>query len=171
MTSQKLDFEASFYAAFDPSKIESFLQEMSQKSEQSRLQLPNFIGEGTHFQSFELQSKPMNLAINIAKQTFVKRGPRLIEKWKSALRSLKNADCKDLIPPFEVIQYIGLLAIVMPKGSPLNRKGAQAKSTFSVLEETSKSLSRMGLVLDDYPQLVECNGNIFICDWSDLQSL
>lgn len=164
------DLRDEFYRSFDATRITDLLAKLSEMSESDRRKHPHFLGEGTHFQSFALSASPMPIAVNVAKQSFTKRGPQELERWRHSVSELRMLETKELVPPIEVVQYANLTAIIMPKGSPLTRKGAVARSLDDKLQETSRALGKAGLVLDDYPQLVEYDGHYFINDWSDLKA-
>ena len=163
------ELKEEFYQSFDATRIEEFIGKLAQTPESDRRQLPGFLGEGTHFQSFVLASQPMQLAVNVAKANFLNKGPMAIGRWRTAIRDLRTIETQALVPPIEIIQYQGLTAIVMPRGTPLTRKGAEARGLNDALIETSRALGKAGLILDDYPQMVEYQGRFFINDWSDLQ--
>jgi hypothetical protein len=165
----QFNIKESFYLSFDPSRITTFLNSLSLKSEASRRNENSFLGEGTHFQSFQLSTSPIPLAVNVAKGVFMEKSATEVDQWIDSIKKLRSIEFQDLIPPLEVVRSDGLLAIVMPKGKPLQRKGAVAREASDALIQTSRALGHAGLVLDDYPQLVECGGVVFINDWSDLQ--
>lgn len=159
-----------FYQSFDASRITSLLSTLASIPEADRRRHPDFLGEGTHFQSFSLRGQPMTIAVNIAKSSFMKRGKQQVGRWRNAISELRLLETGDLVPPLEVVEYQGLVAIIMPKGNPVGRDSAGDRELIEKLLETSKSLGKMGLVLDDYPQLVEYRGRYFINDWSDLKT-
>ena len=158
-----------FYQSLDHSAVTSFIERICKIPEQERRNVEGFLGEGSHFQSFSLNSKPLPLAINVAKASFLAQGPSAISRWKNAVRDLRTIETQALVPPIECIQSLDQIALVMPQGRPMPGKMVSAQGLDQALNETSRALGKAGLVLDDYPQLVECRGRFFINDWSDLQ--
>ncbi len=167
--SRESNLKTMFYTAFDASLIASFLAKVSTKREPERRTMNEFLGEGTHFQSFQIAATPIPLAVNIAKNAFTQKGEAAIERWKAAIELARSLENADLIPPMSVVFGSGLTAIVMPKGNNLSR--AAEKSVPASLQDVSKALGQAGLILDDYPQVREVLGIPFIIDWSDLSFL
>ncbi len=163
---QENQLRAQFYRCYDPVAVYQFITRIRGMSEDERRGLAGFLGEGTHFQSFEFRVGEFMMAVNVAKSTFLRRGDLEVARWKDAMgiaRSLENAN---LIPPMEVLSIGDCLAVIMPKGSEVS-KFAERKLESQILD-TARALGRAGLVLDDYPQLREVAGVPFIIDWSDL---
>lgn len=158
-----------FYQSFDASQISSLMDRLGAMSEAERHRHPDYIGEGLHFQTFLLPTKPMRLVLKIAKSSFFEQGPMGIRRWRRAIQHLKEVDVNALIPPMEVLDYNGLIGLVMPKGEHLTQHATFLKPIQDSLLETAHALREAGLVLDDYPQLLQCDGVAFIRDWSDLQ--
>ena len=158
-----------FYRAYDASLITSFMGRLAAMSETERRSVPGFLGEGMHFQSFEVAAVPMPLAVNIAKASFSKRGEAALARWEDAIRRARSLEGDSLIPPMDVVNAFGLTAIVMPKGKQVSQQGTRVLD--SMLLETSRALGQAGLVLDDYPQVREALGVPFIVDWSDLKAI
>jgi hypothetical protein len=167
--SRETNLKAIFYTAFDASLIACFLAKVSAKREAERRAMSEFIGEGSHFQSFQIAASPIPLAVNVAKSTFTQKGDAAIGRWKAAVELARSLEHADLIPPMCVVSGSGLTAIVMPKGNNLSR--AAEKSVPASLNDVSKALGQAGLILDDYPQVREVLGVPFIIDWSDLSFL
>jgi hypothetical protein len=158
--------KAAFYESFDPSAIAAFLRGLSGKTESQRRDVEGFLGEGSHFQSFRMSTRPLELAVSVAKSTFTNRGELALKRWREALNLARKIEGETLVPPMEVIQSDGLTALVMPRGTDLTKASNAAAN--QRLHETSKALGSAGLVLDDYPQLRQAQGVPFIIDWSDL---
>ncbi len=158
-----------FYQSFDASRVTSLMERLGSLSEAERIRHPDFIGAGLHFQAFHLPTKPMPLVLKIAKSSFFEQGPMAVRRWRRAIQHLKDLETNILIPPMEVIDYNGLIAIVMPRGEHLTQQATFLKPIQDSLLETAHALREAGLVLDDYPQLLQCQGVPFIRDWSDLQ--
>lgn len=157
-----------FFQSFDASRISSLIQKLSKMSEAERRKQPDFLGEGAHFQTFELAAKPLSLVVKIAKTSFLDHRGIDAKRWRKAISQLKQIEHRSLIPPMEVLEYQGLIALVMPKGRHLTRSATLTPAIETELYETALALGKAGLVLDDYPQLIECQGIPFIRDWSDL---
>ena len=160
-----------FYDSYDASAVHSVLERLSALSENARRQLPNFLGEGLHFQSFALASSPLPLVLNIAKESFLARSPADIARWRKAMLDLRHIDDAALVPPMEVVRSGELLAIVMPRGERVKKGAAYANQIEEKLLATARALGKAGLALDDYPQILEQGGVPFINDWSDLASV
>lgn len=160
------DLKASFYASFDESRVTTLLSRLAPMSEQSRRSLDNFLGEGSHFQSFELLGSPINLVVNVAKASFTKAGDVHLKRWCEAIGRAKSIDGETLIPPMAVIRHAGLVAVAMPKGQDVSRETSRGIN--HKLMTTAKALGSAGLVMDDYPQVRQLQGVPFIIDWSDL---
>jgi hypothetical protein len=160
------ELKSLFYQAYDNARISGFLARVAALSETERRNLPGFLGEGSHFQSFEVAATPIHLAVSIAKGSFHKLGDAALRRWSEAMTLAKSLEQAVLVPPMDILQQHGLMAIVMPKGQVVSRQGAKAVNT--LLHETAKALGQAGLVLDDYPQIREAEGVPFIVDWSDL---
>jgi hypothetical protein len=160
------DLKAMFYASFDESRAATLLSHLAPLSESARRSLAQFIGEGSHFQSFELVASPLSLAVNIAKTSFTKGGDLWVKRWCEAIARARQIEEDTLVPPMTVIHHAGLTAIVMPKGQDVGRDCAKLLNQKLVL--TAKALGHAGLVMDDYPQVRQANGVPFIVDWSDL---
>ncbi|MEI6397556.1 MAG: hypothetical protein WCO71_02185 [Pseudomonadota bacterium] len=158
-----------FYRAYDASLITSFLGRLVAISQNERRSVSGFLGEGIHFQSFEVECYPMPLAVNVAKASFSQRGEAAMARWEDAIRRARSLEGDSLIPPMDVVKASGLTAIVMPKGNLVSQGGDRVIG--SMLLETSRALGQAGLVLDDYPQVREALGVPFIVDWSDLTSI
>lgn len=167
--SRDQDLKSLFYASFDESAVNTFLSKVSKMPESERRSLPNFLGEGAHFQCFELSSRPLALVVNVAKSSFAKKGTGALERWQKAVSIARSIEGETLVPPMDVITAFELIAIVMPRGRDIGRDGATVIT--AMLFETAKALGSVGLVLDDYPQLREAMGVPFIIDWSDLAFL
>jgi hypothetical protein len=161
------NLKPAFYETFDPSVIMSFLQKLAPLSESQRRQIDGFLGEGMHFQSFGLATTPLELAVSVAKETFTGKGDLAIDHWRDAVNQARKIEGDTLVPPMEILQHMGLTALVMPKGRQMSKDFCAL--TDIRLQETSKALGGAGLVLDDYPQLREAQGVPFIIDWSDLK--
>lgn len=160
------DLKSLFYASLDASAITTLITRLSKISEAERRFLPGFLGEGVHFQSFELASHPIPLVVNVGKASFLKRGDASLRRWQQAIRLACSIDEETLVPPMDIVNAANLTAIVMPKGQDV--AGQAAKSLDRRLIDTAKALGHLGLVLDDYPQIREIEGVPFIIDWSDL---
>jgi hypothetical protein len=158
-----------FYSAYDASLIAAFITKLAAMKEPQRRSLNEFLGEGTHFQSFEINTTPIPLALNIAKHSFTQRGEAAVSRWRAAVELARSLEDAELIPPMDVVHVSGLTAIVLPKGHSISR--CNAKTVDASLLEASKALGQAGLVLDDYPQVREAQGVPFIIDWSDLTFL
>jgi hypothetical protein len=158
-----------FYRAYDASRITSFMGRLAAMSEGERRSVQGFLGEGIHFQSFEVAADPLPLAVNIAKVSFSRRGEAALARWEDAIKRARSLEGNSLIPPMDVINSAGLTAIVMPKGKQVSHAGGRVVD--SMLLETSRALGQAGLVLDDYPQVREALGVPFIVDWSDLTAI
>ncbi len=167
--SRETNLKSMFYTAYDASMIASFLARVATKREQERRAMSEFLGEGTHFQSFQMAATPISLAVNVAKNTFTQKGDAAIGRWKAAIELARSLENAELIPPMAVIFGSGLTAIVMPKGNNLSR--AAEKTVPASLHDVAKALGQAGLILDDYPQVRELLGQPFIIDWSDLSFL
>lgn len=155
-----------FYDAYDVSYVMQFISKLATMPEAERRDLPGFLGEGTHFQSFELDSLSLPLAINVGKTSFARRGESALSRWKEAVRVAQSLESASLVPPMDVINAFGLTVLVMPRGKVVSKSGA--KVVDALLQDTAKALGQAGLVLDDYPQIREAEGVPFIIDWSDL---
>ena len=107
--------------------------------------------------------------MNVAKAAFTKRGPSEVNRWRAAVGELRFLETSDLVPPLEIVEYAGLIAMIMPQGKAMSRHSEGMRDLNDRLLEISRRLGKRGLVLDDYPQIVECNGQYFINDWSDLK--
>lgn len=160
------NLKSQFYTAYDVSLVNSFLSKISGMCENERRHLNGFLGEGTHFQSFELNVSPIPLAINVAKDSFQKRGQKALDKWQRAIEVARSLDEAALVPPMDVLNVFGLTAVVMPKGKVPER--SSTKMLDVMLLDTARALGQAGLALDDYPQVREAQGVPFIVDWSDL---
>lgn len=163
---QNLSLRRLFYQSFDSSVVTQFVQRLTAVSEAERRGFDHFLGEGFHFQSFLLHNKTLPLAINLAKNSFLKQGEVSLSRWKNAIEVAKNLHGISLIPPMEILTSNNYLAIVMPKGQSLPR--GDERQIDGLLCDAAKALGRVGLVLDDYPQLRQASGVPFIIDWSDL---
>ena len=161
--------KTAFFQSFDASAISSLTQRLAKMNETERRAHGDFLGEGLHFQTFHINTKPMNLVVKVAKSSFLKQGFHELKQWRQAIQQLKNVAYNALIPPMEVMEHSGMIAVVMPKGQHLNKQPTLSVPLDTELYETAQSLRQAGLVLDDYPQLLQCNGIPFIRDWSDLQ--
>ncbi len=157
-----------FFQSFDASRIEDFLSKISNVSEEHRRTRTEYLAEGLHFQCFVIHANPLELCVNVAKKTFLEKGPRGLVRWEKAMTALRQLDMQDLVPPFQIVRSGDAVALVLPRGKPIGRQGAESRDISEKIVATSKSMGRMGLTLDDYPQLVECRGIHFINDWSDL---
>lgn len=166
MGPEEIGLKQFFYSSFDESAIATILSRLARIAEIDRRQEKNFIGEGTHFQSFELSTKPLALVANVAKNSFTRQGDAAVSRWQEALSLAQSLEAPTLVPPLAIVRSAGLLAIVMPKGLEVAR--GQAKLIDQQLIDTAKALGSLGLVLDDYPQIREAMGVPFIIDWSDL---
>jgi hypothetical protein len=164
--STESELKSLFYQAYDIAKISGFLARVAALPEAERRRLPGFLGEGSHFQSFEVLASPIHLAVSISKGSFQKLGDAALRRWNEAMNLAKSLEQAVLVPPMDVLQQHGVMAIVMPKGQNVSRQGARAVN--SMLHETARALGQVGLVLDDYPQIREAQGVPFIVDWSDL---
>ena len=164
--SADMDLKSSFYQAYDIAKIINFLGRIAAMSEAERRSLPGFLGEGSHFQSFEVNARPIHLAVSVSKATFQRQGDAALRRWTEAMSLAKTLNDAVLVPPMDVINHHDLTAIVMPLGQNVSRQGAKAVN--SMLHDTARALGQAGLVLDDYPQVREAQGVPFIVDWSDL---
>ena len=160
------DLKALFYASLDESRVTTLLSRLAPMSESSRRSLDQFLGEGSHFQSFELGASPISIVVNVAKGSFTKGGDVSINRWCEAISRASSIDSDTLIPPMLVFRQAGLVAIVMPKGQTVGREAS--KTVNQKLVATAKALGNAGLVMDDYPQVRETMGVPFIVDWSDL---
>jgi hypothetical protein len=160
------DLKSLFYASFDESRVITLLSRLAPMSESARRSLDQFIGEGSHFQSFEVSASPISLVLNVAKDSFTRGGDLTVKRWCEAISRVRNIEDAALVPPMNVIQHGGLTAIVMPKGQDVGRECAKLLN--QKLIETAKALGHAGLVMDDYPQVRQANGVPFIIDWSDL---
>jgi hypothetical protein len=158
--------KSMFYESFDESRVTTLLSRLAPMSEQSRRGLDQFIGEGSHFQSFSASGLPLDLVVNVAKASFMKGGDVHIKQWCEAMTKARSIESDTLIPPMVVVKHAGLIAVVMPKGQDVDRDAA--KSVGPQLLATAKALGGAGLVLDDYPQVRQALGVPFIIDWSDL---
>lgn len=161
--------KTAFFQSFDASQASSLTQRLAKMTETERRNQSDFLGEGLHFQTFQLSSKPMNLVIKVAKSSFLNQGFQELKRWRRAIQQLKTVTHNTLIPPMEVFEYAGMIAVVMPRGQHLSKQPTLSVPLDTELYETAQALRQAGLVLDDYPQLLQCNGIPFIRDWSDLQ--
>jgi hypothetical protein len=162
----ELDLKLLFYQAYDSAKVAGFISRVSALAESERRTVEGFLGEGSHFQSFEVPAKPIYLAVSIAKKAFQKQGDVALRRWAEAMGVAKSLDHATLVPPLDIINQDGVVAVVMPRGQAMSRQRARAVST--MLHDTARALGQAGLVLDDYPQIFEAQGVPFIVDWSDL---
>lgn len=160
--------KTAFFQSFDASSISSLTQRLAKMSESERRNHSDFLGEGLHFQTFQLRTQPMNLVVKVAKSSFVDQGFQELKRWRRAIQQLKTVSYNTLIPPMEVIENAGVIAIIMPRGQHLGKQPTLSLPLDTELYETAQALRQAGLVLDDYPQLLQCNGIPFIRDWSDL---
>lgn len=160
------ELKTQFYNSFDASLVNGFLAKIAGMNETERRSMKGFLGEGTHFQSFEIAANPIPLAVNVAKESFVRRGQKAIDKWQRAIEIARSLDDATLVPPMDISYGHGLMAVVMPKGRLPEKTGS--KLIDSMLLDTSRALGQAGLALDDYPQIREAMGVPFIVDWSDL---
>ena len=158
-----------FYRAFDAPLLSQFISKLLTLSEAERRSHDSMLGEGIHFQSFELAINSFPMAINIAKESFMAGGDLHISRWKAAMERIRTMEGVDLIPPLEILNFPRGLAVVLPKGDQLSR--GLEKHVDGLLFDMAKALGRAGLALNDYPQLRQAFGVPFIIDWSDLQSL
>ena len=164
--------KARFYESFDASSVLSFVERINRLSEPERHNLPQCIGEGIHFQCFALDTQPLPLVANVAKRSFLDRGPGAVERWQKAIQDLRHVDDAELVPPMEVIRTHDILVLVMPRGKPIKGPGSgRTKTLETKLIATARALGKAGLILDDYPQILEQGGTPFINDWSDLSRL
>jgi len=163
---QENQLRAKFYRCYDPVALYQFITRIRGMSEDARRGLPEFLGEGVHFQSFEFRASDFIMAVNVAKSTFLRRGDLEVARWKDAMGIARTLENAELIPPMEVLSIGDSLAVIMPKGGEVSK--FTGRKLESQLLDTARALGRAGLVLDDYPQLREAGGVPFIIDWSDL---
>ena len=97
------------------------------------------------------------------------RGEAALARWEDGIRRARSLEGDSLIPPMDVIKCSGLTAIVMPRGKQVAQ--SCGRTIDAMLLETSRTLGKAGLFLDDYPQVREALGVPFIIDWSDLTTI
>jgi hypothetical protein len=158
----KAALEQAFYRCLDSTVIRSGILHGPAHRIWSEL------GEGRHFQSFRLPGRSgMDLAVNLAKPGFLDAENRQRRQWSDDLKRLRVLE-HPLIPPMEVIEDTEFFAYVQPCCETEQPLTADLKDA---LEDLGKSLARLGLELDDYPQLRRCQGHPFVIDYSDLRRL
>jgi hypothetical protein len=158
---------AAFYAAFDESRLMMLVSRLGSLSEASRRGVEAYLGEGAHFQSFSVQSSPIDLVLKVAKSSFTQLGERRVKQWFEALDSIKGIQQGGLVPPMKAFRHDDLILMAMPKGGCLG--GEQSTIIQEKLAVTKQALGQLGLTLDDYPQVLQAVGVPFIIDWSDLE--
>lgn len=156
-----------FYQAFDAPVVSQFVSKLLGLSEVERRAHRALLGEGVHFQSFELLVNDFSMAVNLAKESFLAAGDLYVSRWKADLEKVRTLQGVDLIPPIEILSFSRGLAVVLPKGDQLSK--ALEKRAEAMLLEMARALGHLGLALNDYPQLRQTLGVPFIIDWSDLQ--
>lgn len=156
-----------FYQAFDASFVSQFVSKLLGLSEVERRGHQSLLGEGFHFQSFDLLVNGFPMAVNIAKESFLAAGDLRVSRWKADLEKVRALEGIDLIPPLEILSFSRGLAVVLPKGDQLSK--TLEKRAEAMLLEMARALGHAGLALNDYPQLRQTFGVPFIIDWSDLQ--
>lgn len=165
-------FEA-FYQVCDISRFEHLLRtyELS-GSEAAAFSLLPLLGEGRHFTVYRVRLQNQSCAFGISKHKMsdTRHAPSL-RSWLEALASLKNAKKPiPLIPPFVTLKGKEHLAWITPYGEDLSAAGPEWSPLADTLSYMEEALVKLGLNLDDVPQIRTWNSIPFICDLSDLKS-
>jgi len=160
LRSSKAALEQGFYRSLDFSVIRSGLLHGP------ALRIWEMLGEGRHFQCFKLPGRGgMDMAINLAKPAFLQADSGQRSQWAADLKRLQELQ-HPLIPPMEVIEDKEFFAYVQPCCEAEQDLSDPMKGA---LLDLQNSLARMGLELDDYPQLRRCQGHPFVIDFSELK--
>ncbi|MBC7660861.1 MAG: hypothetical protein H7249_14280 [Chitinophagaceae bacterium] len=154
-----------FYKSYDPSRL---WQENKDIAKSRR----HILGEGRHFRSYLIprQGEGLDLAMNVAKLSFLERGPGERKSWLEACKGLMKVT-HPLLPPFEVLEGDNdALLFVMPYCEvPLSIDELKTSPITTRMESLKRLLTEQGLIMDDYWQLRRCRGHEFITDFSDLK--
>ncbi len=163
----KAGLTEKFYKAYDPSRL--LTEWRAAEAGQRPLN-----GAGRHFQSFHIKSpiKGLDLALNIARETFLNDRSDLIRNWQQACEKLQAFSRNEaLLPPFEILSREGDgLAVVMPFcEEAVAAAELRHEPLKGYLDQLSAALGGAGLALDDYWQLRRCQGHPFVIDFSELR--
>jgi hypothetical protein len=159
-----------FYRSFDHSLALSMIAKFGTSSTAQMRSHPLFLGEGSHFLTFRMQTSPLPLVLKIAKNSTINNTLSLPKNWRQHMSRLKSIQ-SPLIPPFELIDVASNYALAMPEGKPLRFSTTLAQPLNDMLQGLAITLRRAGLELNDYPQLVAVQDQFFVHDWSDLQAV
>jgi hypothetical protein len=156
----KAALQQGFYRSLDDSVIRSGV------IHGPALRIWETLGEGRHFQCFKLPGRGgVDMAIKLAKPAFLQDDFGLRSQWAADLKRLQALQ-HPLIPPMEVIEDKDFFAYVQPFFEADQDLSHLMKGAVLDLQH---SLARMGLELDDYPQLRRHQGHPFVIDFSDLK--
>ncbi|HYX38733.1 MAG TPA: hypothetical protein VE954_36980 [Oligoflexus sp.] len=156
----KAALEQAFYRSLDSSVIRSGLEHGT------ALRLWEVLGEGRHFQCFKLPGRgELDLAVLLAKPGFLQADSRQRRAWAADLQRLRSLN-HPLVPPMEVMEDAQFFAYVQPCCEAEQNLAGLIQDA---LHDLHNSLARIGLELDDYPQLRRCQGHPFVIDFSELK--
>jgi hypothetical protein len=158
----KAGLEKAFYGSLDSSLIRSAILGGSAFRTWQKL------GEGRHFRCLRLtQPDRLDLAINLAKPSFLRAEKRLRKQWAADLQQLRGLD-HPLIPPMEVLDDSEFFAYIQPC---CDQELTISSEIRQLLEDMQRAMNSRGLELEDYPQLRTCQGHPFVIDFSELNRL
>lgn len=166
-----MELRRSFATSFDESAITTFVRQVYRLDRFNRG--PNGTapaGEGAHFVVYQFGRPGQQLAVKIAKESFLKLGDPWVRQWRSTLTALTQADLP-LIPPFSVLSEIQEAVILVQPwiGEPKTAVAPHWQPIEHWLEALRVGLADVAIELGDWPQIRCRRGVPWLVDLSDIQ--
>ena len=167
----RLSLRKGFYQAYDPSMLQNLLMDHTRLTGLSAR--GKCIGQGTHFQSFQIDGRgPLSLVLSVATSEFAGGLVSGHQTWYQAMTRLKSLDLP-LVPPFEILRHEradhATLGFVTPFGRQKQEKASSHWQPLDgLINGLHAELHKNQLCLQDVVQIRCAEGIPFVIDWSDL---